>query len=100
MSIIREFHTLERFPLPDCFEIFLANDATGGFEQLAGPFQTEEQAIEVLGAFGKHPDFKSGSKLFIVRVERTPIKGNFNPSDITSRLLVPEKGNVPGKLIQ
>lgn len=97
MSIIRDFHAFERFPIPDCFEVFLANDQTGGFEQICGPME-QVVAEEALGAFQKHPEFE-GKKLFLVRVERIPVTGNFNPSDVTSRLLVPEKGNAAGRLL-
>jgi hypothetical protein len=93
-GVMRSFKPEDRFQIPDVYEIFFCNDEDGSFRQIAGPMVTIELANDALGAFMKHPDFKN-KKVFIVRVERFPVAGNFAPSLIQPAPLIraPIKGS-------
>lgn len=74
---------LVNLQLPPTWEVFEAQDSVGGFVQIAGPFHSNQEALDAYNAFGKHPEFSGlNRKLFIVRVERHSVKVNFDASKL------------------
>lgn len=92
-NILRKFETQDRFKVPSVFELMSADDETGTLQQMTltiGHMHTIDEAENVLSTIMKDPEYK-GRKFFIVRVDRVPVKGNFNPGVIKAR----QQGFIP-----
>lgn len=79
----RDFDVQDRFQMPDWFEIYYPNEPLMRFDQIATQPMNYNEAIVMLEMLQKDPDM-AGKKLFISRVEHTPIRGNFDPLSIQS----------------
>lgn len=82
-SNVRDFAPDKRFNIPNVYEIFRCDDATGSFMLLTNPTSLEQAEATLAAMLSKHgPAELRNQKLFLVRVERSPLKGNFNPDYI------------------
>lgn len=84
---LRKFEAQDRFQVPHVYELMSANDETGTLQQVAltiGHMHTLDEAERILETIMADKEYK-GTKFFIVRVERVPVKGNFNPGFIKAR---------------
>lgn len=75
--IVRPFPPDKRFPIPNAYEVW-QQTPDGNFMPLGTPQMSLEHGEAMLTQLVNVPDFK-GKTLFLVRTERSPIMGNFNP---------------------